>query len=261
MDADDLRRLSSRSGFDLATLEKDYAITWLLYGIYSQDSKLRDLLIFKGGTAIRKVYFPEWRLSEDLDFTLLQEVDPLRFRGNLDEALLSLNERSNLTYSIDSFAASTHAVLLDVQFTGPLRFKNRISLDVSLKERLVQEPEWRKVRSGYDIPEFEVLVYSLDEIIVEKIRSIIQRGKARDYYDTWRLMKEKTFNMRKIRELLIQKCEITEVEFKPQLIFDETRIREAEKFWNIALKRLTRDLPDFYWVVGELKSPLGELLD
>jgi predicted nucleotidyltransferase component of viral defense system len=32
-------------------------LTWLLSGIYWEDSKLRDILIFKGGTAIRKVTF------------------------------------------------------------------------------------------------------------------------------------------------------------------------------------------------------------
>ncbi len=66
MNEGELRRTAKTTGFDLATLEKDYALTWLLSGIYSRDSKLRELLIFKGGTAIRKIYFPEWRLSERL---------------------------------------------------------------------------------------------------------------------------------------------------------------------------------------------------
>ena len=259
MEADDLRRLARKTGFDLATLEKDYAITWLLNGLYSQDSKLRELLIFKGGTAIRKVYSPEWRLSEDLDFTIIQEIPPHRFREGFEEALSLLNERGDLTYSIDSFAASTHAVLADVQFMGPLRFKNRIAHDISLREKLVEDPEWRTVRTQYDIPEFEVQIYSLNEITVEKIRSIIQRGKARDYYDTWRLMKEKKLNPKKIRELLIKKCKLTGIEFKPQLIFDETRIHEAQKFWTVSLTRLTRDLPDFDVVITELKDLLSQL--
>lgn len=103
MDENDLRRRARKTGFNVATLEKDYALTWLLSGIYWEDSTLRDILIFKGGTAIRKIYFPEWRLSEDMDFTIMQE--------------------------------------------------------------------------------FEVLVYSPNEILVKKLRSILQRGKARDYYD------------------------------------------------------------------------------
>ena len=50
-----------------------------------------------------------------------------------------------------------------------------------------------------------------------------------------RLMKEKKLNPKKIRELLIKKCKLTGIEFKPQLIFDETRIHEAQKFWGLSL--------------------------
>lgn len=69
-------------------------------------------------------------------------------------------------------------------------------------------------------------------------------------------MKEKEFNPDKIRELLILKCQITGIEFKPELIFDENRLSEAEKFWTIALARLTKSLPDFESVVKDLRSML-----
>ena len=32
MDENDLRRLARKTGFNVATLEKDYALTWLLSG-------------------------------------------------------------------------------------------------------------------------------------------------------------------------------------------------------------------------------------
>lgn len=108
--------------------------------------------------------------------------------------------------------------------------------------------------------ENELLVYSPNEIMVEKLRSILQRGKARDYYDVWRLMKEKEFSPDKIRELLILKCQITGVEFKPDLIFDENRLSEAKKFWTIALARLTKNLPDFDSVEKDLRLMLDFMI-
>ena len=49
---------------NLQIVEKDYVLGWLLFGLRKFDS-----LVFKGGTALSKIYFPEtWRLSEDLDF-------------------------------------------------------------------------------------------------------------------------------------------------------------------------------------------------
>jgi predicted nucleotidyltransferase component of viral defense system len=103
------------------------------------------------------------------------------------------------------------------------------------------------------------VVYSLNEILIEKIRSIFQRGKARDYYHVCRFMSEHKFDLRKIRRLLIEKCTATKVKFKPDCVFDETRLGEAEKFWTIALARLTKDLSDFDKVVSNLREKLGFL--
>lgn len=49
-------------------LEKDYAISYLL-AVIAQVPLLRDDLVFKGGTCLRKAYFPGYRFSEDLDYT------------------------------------------------------------------------------------------------------------------------------------------------------------------------------------------------
>lgn len=257
MDENDLRRRAKKTGFNVATLEKDYALTWLLSGIYQEDSKLRDILIFKGGTAIRKIYYPEWRLSEDMDFTIMQEVDPLELKQSFEQVFSSVNKKSSIIYSFTSFNAGEYAIFADVQFLGPIGFKNKIAHDISLKEKMIEKPMRIKVKPEYeDIPEFEVLVYSPNEILVEKLRSILQRGKARDYYDVWRLMKEKEFNPDKIRDLFILKCQITGIEFNPDLIFDENRLSEAKKFWTIALSRLTKSLPDFEPVVKDLRLML-----
>ena len=51
-------------------IEKDYILSWILWGIANHE-QLSKILIFKGGTVLKKVYFEDYRFSEDLDFTLL----------------------------------------------------------------------------------------------------------------------------------------------------------------------------------------------
>jgi len=53
-------------------LERDYCLSWFLVGL--SRSPLRDRLAFKGGTALKKCYFGDYRFSEDLDFTLTEET-------------------------------------------------------------------------------------------------------------------------------------------------------------------------------------------
>ena len=255
MDADGLRRMARSTGFDTAMLEKDYAFSWLLCCAYS--SPLRGYLVFKGGTALRKIFFPEWRLSEDLDFTIARGIDPDDVREDFEDAFSRVKE---IAFAFKSFSPGQQAIFADVQYMGPLGFKNRIAIDISLRERMVLEPVRRRVEPEYgEIPPFEVYVYAIEEILIEKIRSIIQRGKARDYYDVWRLLSGGSFDIDRIKGLLVDKCRITGVEYRPDLIFDGDRLSEAGRYWEVALSRLTRDLPDFGRVVDELRRVLKPL--
>ena len=51
-------------------IEKDYILSWILFGV-SQHEQLSKAIVFKGGTVLKKIYFEDYRFSEDLDFTLL----------------------------------------------------------------------------------------------------------------------------------------------------------------------------------------------
>jgi predicted nucleotidyltransferase component of viral defense system len=125
---------------------------------------------------------------------------------------------------------------------------------------MVLKPERRLIRTNYsDLQEFEMLSYSLKEILAETIRSIMQRGYSRDYYDVWRLLKENQFKDAEIKRLLKKKCELNDVEYAPGLLFDEKRLGEARAFWEKGLLYLTKELPEFEMTIAEVKERLSFL--
>jgi predicted nucleotidyltransferase component of viral defense system len=125
---------------------------------------------------------------------------------------------------------------------------------------MVLEPERRLIRTNYsDLAKFEALVYSLSEILVEKIRSIMQRGYSRDYYDVWRLLRENKFKDSEIKKLLKMKCELNRIRYEPSLLFDEKRLSEAQSFWEKGLLHLTKELPKFEVIISETKERLSFL--
>jgi hypothetical protein len=63
-----LQEARKRLGIPWEVLERDYLLSWILAGI-AQVELLRETLVFKGGTALRKCYFGDYRFSEDLDFS------------------------------------------------------------------------------------------------------------------------------------------------------------------------------------------------
>ena len=50
--------------------QRDYILSWILQGV-AQHEQLLTAIVFKGGTVLKKVYFEDYRFSDDLDFTLL----------------------------------------------------------------------------------------------------------------------------------------------------------------------------------------------
>jgi predicted nucleotidyltransferase component of viral defense system len=53
----EVSRQATTEGLPQRTIEHDYCLTWVLTDI-GHNEWLRDILVFKGGTCLRKVYFP-----------------------------------------------------------------------------------------------------------------------------------------------------------------------------------------------------------
>ena len=66
----EIQKKANQVGVRDQQIEKDYILSWILWGVANHE-QLSKILIFKGGTVLKKVYFEDYRFSEDLDFTLL----------------------------------------------------------------------------------------------------------------------------------------------------------------------------------------------
>ena len=70
-----LRKQADLHGVQFWIIEKVYALSYLLKAI-SMTEGLGDALVLKGGTALRKLYFRDYRFSEDLDYST-REIGPI----------------------------------------------------------------------------------------------------------------------------------------------------------------------------------------
>ncbi len=62
----------------------------------------------------------------------------------------------------------------------------QIKVDISRSEVLEFEPVYKSIFLSYsDQDVHKLLCYCLEEILVEKLRSVMQRMQARDFYDLW----------------------------------------------------------------------------
>ncbi len=257
----DLRRSARERRLALDLVEKDYVLGWILCSVSS--SSLSKHLAFKGGTALSKVYFPgQWRLSEDLDFTLFEEADWQDIAKSLSEEIPTIMTReSGIPLTLTKIPFSSPNYLQGrLQYTGPVS-KNTVKIEVS-KERFVGDVLQKEVPQVFDCPKFKVEVYSLENILAEKTRTLLERVKVKDYCDVWRLLKTESFDYDRVRKLFFQKCEAKEIDFSGvEQFFPADLVRTLEPYLKMGLARLSADpLPPLETMIAELKSCLAEIL-
>ncbi|OGT14894.1 MAG: hypothetical protein A3B69_02915 [Gammaproteobacteria bacterium RIFCSPHIGHO2_02_FULL_38_33] len=178
-------------------LERDYCIAWFLIGLARV--ALRNKIVFKDGTALRRCYFSDYRFSEDLDFTFLELLAFEELKQGLELLYAEIKQASNITFRF-SRADSTHhqnSYTFYLSYEGPLPVTStpkEIKVDITLKEKLFYDPQALPVLKNYDefsdLPlDSKILVYSLDEIASEKTLALFDRARTepRDLYDLWYL--------------------------------------------------------------------------
>jgi len=200
-----------------AVIEKDYCLAWFLIGL--SKSTLKEKLIFKGGTCLRRCYFPNYRFSEDLDFTLIDKISRNEiFKFIETEIFPFVSEKAGIKFEVQKIeedTRNTHQFYL--KFIGPLpetATAKTVKVDITFKEVMVTAPETKVILKTYpeytDIDEtHEILTYSVDEIVTEKICALIDpaRSEPRDLYDIWHLFNEKEINHDFLPEYVIKKLE------------------------------------------------------
>ena len=257
-----IRRIARERGLALDIVEKDYLLGWMLLCI--SRTSLSDFLAFKGGSALSKIYFPlDWRLSEDLDFTLLTDEEMPSIAEKLAEEIPAIGEKwipeVGLRFPRRPFA-NPGFVRGRLQYIGPVS-RNNVRVEIT-REEYTGSIRKMKVPSSYeDYPEFRVNVYSLETILAEKIRSLLERERLRDWYDVWRLLKV-VGDVASVSKELSLKLEGKGMECSDiKDFFPKGLVSRLEPHWEIGLVRLTSEkLPTMDRLLSETRSGLMDIL-
>jgi predicted nucleotidyltransferase component of viral defense system len=254
----EIQKKASQEGVRDQQIEKDYILSWVLRGI-ALHANLSKVMVFKGGTVLKKVYFEDYRFSEDLDFTLIDSCTDEQIFGWFNELFSSIKESANIPLLIvDNTLHEDGGLNFYVNYVGPLGgigSNKKIKIDIARNEKLefasVIKPAVTSYSDLVDHPH-DLLCYSLEEVIVEKLRAVMQRTQARDFYDIWYLTEthnmEPEYHVAEFR----RKCELKNQiagEFFKKL---EQKIPSYKGQWKKSLEDQIKNLPDFDGVEREI---------
>ncbi len=203
----EIERLAEEKQVAKSTIDKDWILGHFLDAIYSIP-ECRENLVFKGGTCLKKCYFPDYRFSEDLDFTSVNPEFVLDLK--LLQAITSLvTQRTDIPLHIEKLKVLKHldnqtGFAAIVKFWGADHPRNQtpppfdrwmtsIKIEIISYEEMIFPTEEKKVSHVYSDKLSEaslsITCYSIPEVLSEKLRALIQRSYTapRDFYDIWYL--------------------------------------------------------------------------
>lgn len=241
-------------------LERDYCLAWFLNALAGSD--LRTVFAFKGGTALKRSYFPDYRFSEDLDFTLREAPPFEEIRARLNHVYAAVLEQSGIAFNFDRqdprARANTYTFYL--RYTGPLPRDNDVKVDLTLNEVLSFPLQERPVLRGYpefaDLPENRpILVYSLHEIAAEKTLALTDpaRNEPRDLYDLWYLTDNQEVHLDQIVPAICQKLEFRQKSCAGLQVALAQKEARLSALWNMRLAHQVPALPPFERVFREMR--------
>jgi len=236
----ELVAVSKKEKIPLGTVEKDFILTFILKKIY--ESGFSDILVFKGGTALHKLYLHK-RFSVDLDFTALKRINENDLRSVIED-----REIKSKIKDINDIGNSTRITL---GYVSVLEFANRIFLDLSKREQPVLPLVRKKIHSPF-FEDFEVLTFQLEELLAEKLRAIMQRKKPRDYLDLFYLLEYGRVDFKKAIKIAEVKLSSFREDLDKEKIFE--RAEFVQSLWERDLREILTSIPDFDRVLGRIKD-------
>lgn len=250
--AKEINAVAAKNKLKDTQIEKDYILSWILLGIVGNEL-LSKQLVFKGGTVLKKIYFPDYRFSEDLDFTLLDEkITNEELLHEFEKVYVFVKEEANITLQFGE--ANTHisgSLAFYINYIGPLQGNinsRNIKIDITRGETLEYPVEQRAVFILYsDLPEqsFQLQCYSLSEVLIEKMTALMGRTEPRDLFDFWYLTEHERMDTRYHKPEFERKAKNKKhdpVLFEEKVLAKEKNLKQG---WEKKLNNQVYELPGF----------------
>lgn len=178
-----IKKLANKHQTSEINVRREYFQHVFLSYFYQQPKA--ENIYFKGGTALRILYNSP-RFSEDLDFNSVHisygEIEKL-FLDTLSQI-----EKENIRFTLKEAKQTTGGFLAFISFET-FELPVDIKLEISLREE-EKKGEIVAIISDFS-PPYNVTSVTETQLVFEKIRALLYRKKARDFYDLYFILRSR----------------------------------------------------------------------
>src|SRR3990172_6246807 len=177
-----LQNYAIKEGTSLDNVLREYTQHLFLRNFYTKPDSQN--FLFKGGTAL-KLAFGSPRFSEDLDFTGIK--NSTHYEEILQDCLLMLSTEGIKVELVESKPTSGgHLAIIKADLLGE---EVEIQNQISFRPRGNVAGENVVINSGI-APAYNIHILDRKILIAEKIQSLIERAKPRDFFDLYFIFRD-----------------------------------------------------------------------
>lgn len=194
-------------------------------------SKYKNNFILKGGFYLSKLFGIDNRSTIDIDTAIQNtELDKKNIKNIINE-ILNIDTNDNVIFLLEEITS-----IREEDEYGGLRvtvifkldnIKDKFHIDIATGDPIYPGPKYYNYQTLINNKEYEVLTYSIETILAEKIETILSKleksSRMKDYYDIYMIYKfeferinknnlkiaiEKTFKKRNFNQNPIKNIEI-----------------------------------------------------
>jgi len=180
---ENLKELANENQTGLENIAREYIQHLFLSSLYKINGS--EKVLFKGGTALKVIYNSP-RFSEDLDFDG-QNIHQLQIIDDLFIEVNSEIEKIGIEIGLKEAKKTTGGYLGIISYrlydiSGEMKF------EVSLRGGKRIDYEMATIVSDY-LPPYSLIHSPAKEMVKGKIEALLSRGKPRDYYDFYFILR------------------------------------------------------------------------
>ncbi len=239
--------------------ERDMYLTCLL--LLLSKNRIAQYLVFKGGTCLAKIHFKEWRISQDIDFTLRQKSKDRDIFNQLIQLFsgdTGQRQMGEIPFQIQKAEKKKDgkSCELTLEYERHKDIPQVIRFQISLRDdiiydefssKLIERKYFEKISSvmsvKHSFPKFMCL--HKYEIIAEKLRAAVQRLGERDLFDTWFFLQTEKALSPKIKKLL-RKMLIMKL-WKEKISFDWQEFKDGLDTVSQSWLTCKECIPQYMW--------------
>jgi len=175
-------------------IEQDLVISRAIVEIFSDDL-LRNSLVFRGGTALHKLYInPQIRYSEDIDLVQIN-AEPIKATIDRIRKVLSFLGEPKIKQK-----AHNNTLIFRFESEIPPIISIRLKVEINTREHLnilgLKEIPF-EVNNAWFSGKCNITAYPIEELLSTKLKALYGRKKGRDLFDLYWAMTHLDIDLKK----------------------------------------------------------------